>query len=89
MYPYSYYDNIQVTYSSDYFETLYSLAIELIRRGKAYVCHQKPHEIKLSRENQTESPWRNRGVEENLKLFEEMRNGIGSIMIHFYYYYHY
>lgn len=67
---------LQVTYSSDYFEHLYALAVELIKRGKAYVCHQKPDDIKLCRETNTDSPWRDRSVEENLRLFQEMRNGL-------------
>lgn len=65
----------KVTYSSDYFETLYELALKLIRKGKAYVCHQTRSEIKLSREKKQPSPFRDRSVEENLGLFEGMRRG--------------
>lgn len=66
----------KITFSSDYFTELYYLAVELIRRGKAYVCHQSGDEIQQSRQNGTESPWRKRSVEENLRLFEEMRRGL-------------
>ncbi|KAK8795544.1 hypothetical protein WA158_000201 [Blastocystis sp. Blastoise] len=67
---------------------LYQFAIQLIKMGKAYVCHQTAEEIKKSREIaqevnseggrkdlNPESPWRNRSVEENLRLFEDMKNG--------------
>jgi glutaminyl-tRNA synthetase len=66
---------VRITYSSDYFEKLYELALELIRRGKAYVCHQTGDEIKKGRENMEESPYRNRPMEESLRLFEDMRKG--------------
>jgi glutaminyl-tRNA synthetase len=66
----------KITFSSDYFTDLYYLAVRLIRRGKAYVCHQTGNEIHQSRQNNTESPWRNRLVSENLRLFEEMRRGV-------------
>ncbi|MCO5601875.1 hypothetical protein L7F22_056001 [Adiantum nelumboides] len=66
----------KVTYSSDYFQELYDLAVELIKRGYAYVDHQTPEEVKGSRESKTESPWRNRPVTESLKLFDEMRRGL-------------
>lgn len=65
----------KITYSSDYFDQLYDLALELIRRGLAYVCFQPPAEIKSCREKMIDSPWRNTPVEENLKLFEDMRKG--------------
>eukprot|EP01117_Protostelium_nocturnum_P012305 TRINITY_DN452_c0_g2_i1.p1 TRINITY_DN452_c0_g2~~TRINITY_DN452_c0_g2_i1.p1 ORF type:complete len:791 (+),score=286.40 TRINITY_DN452_c0_g2_i1:539-2911(+) len=63
------------THASDYFQQLYELAIELIKRGKAYVDHQTGDEIKEGRRNRTDSPWRNRSVEENLELFEKMKTG--------------
>ncbi|KAI5063130.1 hypothetical protein GOP47_0021677 [Adiantum capillus-veneris] len=66
----------KVTYSSDYFQELYDLAVELIKRGYAYVDHQTPEEIKSFRESKTESPWRNRPIAESLKLFDEMRRGL-------------
>jgi glutaminyl-tRNA synthetase len=65
----------KITFASDYFEDLYNLAIELIKRGKAFVCHQTKQEMSYFRENKMDSPFRNRLVEENLKLFEMMRQG--------------
>jgi len=65
----------KITYSSDYFEELYQLAIKLIKKGKAYVCHQTGEEIEECRKNKTDSPYRTRSVEVNLKLFEDMRKG--------------
>lgn len=66
---------VKVTYSSDYFEELYELALDLVRRGKAYVCHQTGDELSRDRKEGVESPYRNRGIEENLKLFSDMRKG--------------
>lgn len=65
----------QITYSSEYFQQLYDLAVQLIKKGKAYVCHQTGAEIKESREKKVGSPFRNRPMEESLKLFEDMRKG--------------
>jgi|CXWL01.1.fsa_nt_gi glutaminyl-tRNA synthetase len=66
-------------YASDYFEQLHSFAVELIERGKAYVCSLNEEEIREYRGTVTEpgreSPFRNRSVEENLALFEAMRAG--------------
>jgi len=66
-------------YASDYFEKLYSLAVELIKRGKAYVDDTPVDEIRRMRGVPTqpgeESPFRNRSVEENLQLFEQMKAG--------------
>jgi glutaminyl-tRNA synthetase len=66
-------------YASDYFGQLYEFAIELIRTGKAYVDHLTPEQIREYRGTLTragkESPYRNRTVDENLDLFEKMRNG--------------
>ncbi|MFA5850450.1 MAG: glutamine--tRNA ligase/YqeY domain fusion protein [Bacteroidales bacterium] len=66
-------------YASDYFEQLYVWAQELIRKGLAYVDDQSQEEIRLNRGtvNQPgkESPYRNREVEENLRIFAEMREG--------------
>ena len=66
-------------YASDYFDQLYAFAVELIRRGKAYVCHLSGDEMRAFRGTLTEpgreSPYRNRTVEENLELFEQMRSG--------------
>jgi glutaminyl-tRNA synthetase len=66
-------------FASDYFDTLYRYAVELIKQGKAYVCDLTAEEIRKSRGTLTEpgreSPFRNRSVDENLQLFEKMRAG--------------
>ncbi|HWM82812.1 MAG TPA: glutamine--tRNA ligase/YqeY domain fusion protein [Pseudolabrys sp.] len=66
-------------HASDYFEQLYEWAEKLIRDGKAYVDDQSPEEIRLTRGTLTEagtnSPFRNRSVDENLDLFRRMRAG--------------
>ncbi len=66
-------------YASDYFQQLYDWAIELIKKGKAYVDDCSAEEISEMRGTPTrpgkESPYRNRSVEENLDLFERMKNG--------------
>ncbi len=66
-------------YASDYFDQLYEWAVALIKKGLAYVDDQSQEEIRLGRGTVTtpgkESPWRNRSVEENLRLFEEMKEG--------------
>lgn len=66
-------------YASDYFQKLYECAIKLIKKGKAYVCELSPEEIKQYRGTLNApgkpSPYRNRSVEENLDLFERMKNG--------------
>ena len=66
-------------YASDYFDQLYAWAEELIQRGLAYVDDQTQEEISKGRgtvdKPGVESPYRNRSVEENLKLFREMRDG--------------
>ncbi|MCG8565900.1 MAG: glutamate--tRNA ligase family protein, partial [Desulfobacterales bacterium] len=66
-------------YASDYFETLHDLAVELIKKGKAYVCSLKAEEIREYRGTLTEpgknSPYRDRSVEENLDLFAKMKAG--------------
>lgn len=67
------------TYASDYFENIYAYAVELIKKGKAFVCDMSPEEISACRGTLTEpgkeSPARNRSVEENLELFAAMREG--------------
>lgn len=65
----------KITYASDYFEQLYEYAVKLIKEGKAFVCHQTPEEIAKSREERTPSPYRDRPMEESLKLFEDMKKG--------------
>jgi glutaminyl-tRNA synthetase len=66
----------KVTYASDHFDTLHALAVELIKRGCAFVCHQTKPEIEASREKGEASPWRDRPVEESLRLFDDMRRGL-------------
>lgn len=66
-------------FASNYFEQMYEAAVRLIKKGKAYVCDLTAEEIREYRGTLTEpgkeSPYRNRSVEENLQLFEEMREG--------------
>jgi glutaminyl-tRNA synthetase len=66
-------------YASDYFNKFYEYAVKLIKKGKAYVCDLTAEEIREYRGTLTEpgkeSPYRNRSVEENLELFEKMKNG--------------
>ena len=66
-------------YASDYFEQLYDWAVELIKKGLAYVADQTQEQIRETRGTISEpgkpSPWRDRSVEENLDLFTRMRNG--------------
>ena len=67
-------------FASDYFEKMYECAVFLIKKGKAFVCDLSADEIRETRGTLTEagkeSPYRNRSVEENLQLFENMRNGM-------------
>ena len=69
----------KILYASSYFDQLYEWAVELIKKGKAFVCQQTLEEMRRDRGTATgagkESPWRNRSVEENLDLFERMKNG--------------
>ena len=66
-------------FASDYFDQMYEAAVKLIKKGKAYVCDLTADEIRQYRGTLTEpgkeSPYRNRSVEENLCLFEEMKEG--------------
>ena len=66
-------------FASDYFEEMYNRAVLLIKKGKAYVCDLTSEEMREYRGTLTEpgkeSPYRNRSVEENLELFEKMKNG--------------
>lgn len=66
-------------FASDYFEQMYEAAVKLIRKGKAYVCDLTAEQIREYRGTLTEpgkdSPYRNRSAEENLELFERMKNG--------------
>ncbi len=65
-------------FASDYFDRLYAWAIDLIKQGKAYVDSQSAEQIRAGRgtltEPGTDSPYRNRSVEDNLQLFEDMKN---------------
>lgn len=67
-------------FASDYFETMYACAVSLIRAGKAYVDSLSAEEMRQYRGTLTEpgknSPWRDRTVDENLALFEQMRQGV-------------
>lgn len=65
----------KVTYSSDYFQELYDLAVGLIKKNKAYVCFQNAEQMSLYRNEKRNSPYRDTPIEENLRLFEKMRNG--------------
>lgn len=66
-------------YASDYFQQMYDYAVELIKKGKAYVCDLSPEEVREYHGTPTQvgknSPYRDRPVEENLDLFERMKNG--------------
>tara|TARA_R110000823_G_scaffold295431_4_gene414840 strand:+ start:60974 stop:62656 length:1683 start_codon:yes stop_codon:yes gene_type:complete len=69
----------EARYTSNYFDTLYEYAVKLIKKGKAYIDDQSAEEISAGKTNPTipgiKSPFRNRSVEENLDLFERMKNG--------------
>ena len=66
-------------FASDYFDTMYECAVKLIKKGKAFVCDLSAEEIRQYRGDFTtpgkESPYRSRSIEENLRLFEEMKEG--------------
>ncbi len=75
-------------FASDYFEEMYEAAVKLIKKGKAFVCELSPEQIREYRGTLTEpgknSPYRDRSIEENLDLFERMKNGEfadGSIVL--------
>ncbi len=72
-------------YASDYFQKLYDWAIQMIKEGKAYVDDQSSELIVAQRKTVVEigeeSPYRNRSVEENLTLFEKMKNGEGTSVL--------
>ena len=69
----------EIFYASNYFQQMYEAAVKLIKKGKAFVCDLTPEEMREYRGTLTEpgknSPYRERTVEENLKLFEEMKEG--------------
>lgn len=66
-------------FASSYFDKMYEYAVELIKKGLAFVCDMNAEEVRLSRGTLTEpgkeSPYRNRSIDENLDLFEKMKNG--------------
>ena len=68
-----------IKFASNYFDQMYEAAVLLIKKGKAYVCDLSPEQIREYRGTLTEpgkdSPYRNRSIEENLDLFERMKNG--------------
>jgi len=65
--------------ASNYFDKMYECAVQLIKLGKAYICEYSADQIRETRGTLTEpgknSPWRDRSVEENLAIFEDMKNG--------------
>lgn len=67
-------------FASNYFDQMYEAAVKLIKKGKAYVCDLSADEIREYRGTLSEpgkdSPYRNRSIEENLELFENMKNGL-------------
>ncbi|MDD4816288.1 MAG: glutamine--tRNA ligase/YqeY domain fusion protein [Clostridia bacterium] len=73
------YEFANVYYATDYFQQNYEIALKLIKEGKAYVCDLSPEELSRTRGTLTEagtnSPYRTRTVEENLELFDKMKNG--------------
>ncbi|MGG3889436.1 glutamine--tRNA ligase/YqeY domain fusion protein [Metabacillus fastidiosus] len=73
------YDWDGLFFASDYFDEMYNRAVLLIKKGKAYVCDLTPEEIREYRGTLTEpgkdSPYRDRSADENLDLFERMKNG--------------
>jgi glutaminyl-tRNA synthetase len=72
-------DQVEPFYASDYFDQIYEWAVELIKKGKAYVCDLSPEETEAYRgapdKPGKDSPFRNRSVEESLDLFTRMKNG--------------
>ncbi len=62
-------------YASDYFDQIYEYAVALVKKGRAYVCDLTPDETDEYRRQAKESPFRNRGIEENLDLFTRMKAG--------------
>ena len=66
-------------FASDYFQQMYDYAVDLVKKGSAYVCDLTPEEIRNSRgtlnEPGKDSPFRNRSIDENINLFKQMKNG--------------
>ena len=65
----------QVTHTADYFGQLHDIAVDLVKRDRAYVCHQTQEQVKAAREAREGSPYRDRPVQESLDLFAEMTAG--------------
>ena len=69
----------RIFFASDYFDHMYEAAVKLIKKGKAFVCDLSAEEIREYRGTLTEpgknSPYRDRSIEENVRLFEEMKEG--------------
>ena len=73
------YDWDSLCFASDYFQQMYDYAVDLVKKGSAYVCDLTPEEIRNSRgtlnEPGKDSPFRNRSIDENITLFKQMKNG--------------
>ena len=73
------YDWDNLCFASDYFQQMYDHAVDLVKKGRAYVCDLTPEEIRSSRgtlnERGKDSPFRNRSIDENITLFKQMKNG--------------
>ena len=73
------YDWDSLCFASDYFQQMYDYAVDLVKKGSAYVCDLTPEEIRNSRgtlnETGKDSPFRNRSIDENITLFKQMKNG--------------
>lgn len=69
------YEPYKITHASDYFQELFDFAVELIKKGKAYVCEQSQEEMQAFRRDKKPSPSRDRSPEESLDLFYRMKNG--------------
>ncbi len=72
-------EKTEIFFASNYFDQMYEAAVKLIKKGKAFVCELSPEQMREYRGTLTEagknSPYRDRSVEENLKLFQEMKEG--------------
>ena len=69
------YEPSKVTHASDYFQQLFDFAVELIKKGKAYICNQPQEEMQEFRKNKKPSPSRDRSPEESLDIFYRMKAG--------------
>ena len=65
----------KITYTSDYFDELYELGVKLLKNGNGYICELSGNEISQHRKDKIDSPHKTRSIEDNLRLFEEMKNG--------------